>query len=183
MGKIVSDGYIDRSSSNLKSFFLQAAYQDENTLIKLLGFGGHEITYQSWYGVDQTTLDSDRTYNPAGEIYSTSGQLTGYYDNQEDNYQQDHYQFHWTQQLNAFWDLSLGLNYTYGRGYYEEYYDQWADENITFGGNTSFAYLQLPSLTIGDSQITATENVQRKWLDNDYYVANLGLNFQKKRPP
>lgn len=181
LGKIVSDGYIDRSTSNLKSFFLQAAYQDENTLIKLLGFGGHEITYQSWYGVDQTTLDSDRTYNPAGEIYSTSGQLTGYYDNQEDNYQQDHYQFHWTQQLNAFWDLSLGLNYTYGRGYYEEYYDQWADENITFGGNTSFAYLQLPSLTIGDSQITATENVQRKWLDNDYYVANLGLNFQKEK--
>ena len=179
LGKIVSDGYVDRASANLKSFFLQAAYQDENTLIKLLGFGGHEITYQSWYGVDAATLESNRTYNPAGEIYSNSGELTGFYDTQVDNYQQDHYQFHWTQQFHSNWDFSLGLNYTYGRGYYEEYYDQWADENITFGGDTAFAYLQLPDLRVGDSPITATENVQRKWLDNDYYVANLGVNYQK----
>ena len=179
LGKIVSDGYVDRASANLKSFFLQAAYQDENTLIKLLGFGGHEITYQSWYGVDAATLESNRTYNPAGEIYSNSGELTGFYHNQVDNYQQDHYQFHWTQQLNPNWDFSLGLNYTYGRGFYEEYYDQWADENITFGGDTAFAYMQLADLIVGDTPITATENVQRKWLDNDYYVANLGMNYQK----
>ena len=180
LGKIVSDGYVDRASSNLKSFFLQAAYQDKNTLIKLLGFGGHEITYQSWYGVDAATLKNNRTYNPAGEIYSPDGKLTGFYDNQVDNYQQDHYQFHWTQQLNNRWDFSLGLNYTYGRGYYEEYYDQWADENINFGGDTSFDYLQLAALRIGDTDVTATENVQRKWLDNDYYVANLGANYQNR---
>ncbi|MGB2346851.1 MAG: TonB-dependent receptor [Flavobacteriaceae bacterium] len=178
LGKIVSDGYVDRASSNLKSFFLQAAYQDENTLIKLLGFGGHEITYQSWYGVDEATLKNNRTYNPAGEIYSSNGQLTGYYDNQVDNYQQDHYQFHWTQQLNKRWDFSLGLNYTYGRGYYEEYYDRWVDENVSFGGDTTFDYLQLAAIRIRDVDVTATENVQRKWLDNDYYVANLGVNYQ-----
>ena len=179
LGKIVSDGYVDRASSNLKSFFLQAAYQDKNTLIKLLGFGGHEVTYQSWYGVDAATLKNNRTYNPAGEIYSPDGHLTGFYDNQVDNYQQDHYQFHWTQQMNNGWDFSLGLNYTYGRGYYEEYYDLWADENITFGGDTSFDYLQLAPLNVGDTAVTSTENVQRKWLDNDYYVANVGANYQK----
>ena len=179
LGKIVSDGYIDRASSDLKSYFLQAAFEDDNTLIKLIGFGGHERTYQSWYGVDATTLRNNRTYNPAGEIYSEAGQLTGFYDNQVDNYRQDHYQFHWTQQFDPYWNASLGLNYTYGRGYYEEYYDQWANDNITFGSDTSFDYLKLPAYTLGNQTINQTENVQRKWLDNDYYVATLSANYVK----
>ena len=177
LGKIVSDGYIDRAAADLKSYFLQAAFQDDNTLIKLLGFGGHEITYQSWYGVDATTLSSNRTYNPAGEIYNANGSLTDFYDTQVDNYRQDHYQLHWTQTLNPRWDVTLGLNYTYGRGYYEEYYDLWATNNITFGADTSFGYLQLPPLTVGTTEVTQTENIQRKWLDNDYYVANLAANY------
>ena len=179
LGKIVSDGYIDRASSDLKSYFLQAAFEDDNTLIKLIGFGGQERTYQSWYGVDATTLENNRTYNPAGEIYSEAGQLTGFYDNQVDNYRQDHYQFHWTQQFSPYWNASLGLNYTYGRGYYEEYYDQWATDNITFGSDTSFDYLKLPAYTLDNQAINQTENVQRKWLDNDYYVATLSANYEK----
>lgn len=177
LGKIVSDGYIDRAASDLKSYFLQAAYQDDNTLIKVLGFGGHEVTYQSWYGVDAATLASNRTYNPAGEIYDANGALTDFYDTQVDNYRQDHYQLHWTQTLNSRWDVTLGLNYTYGRGYYEEYYDLWATNNISFGTDTSFAYLQLLPLTVGTTEVTQTENIQRKWLDNDYYVANLAANY------
>ena len=44
LSRIKSDGYIDRSGSNLRSYFLQGVYQDENTLIKLLNFAGHEVT-------------------------------------------------------------------------------------------------------------------------------------------
>ena len=120
LSKITSDGYVDRASSNLKSYFLQGAYKDENTLIKAIAFGGHEITYQSWYGIEDL---SNRTYNPAGAIYDDNGLLTSFYDSQEDNYRQDHYQFHWNEQINSLWSTSLGLNYTYGRGYYEEYND------------------------------------------------------------
>ena len=69
LATIQSDGYIDRASSDLTSYFLQGIYQDENTLLKALVFGGHEITYQSWFGVDPYTLENDRTYNFAGEIY------------------------------------------------------------------------------------------------------------------
>ena len=178
LSKINSDGYIDRAASNLDAYFFQAAFQDENTLIKALIFGGHEITYQSWYGVDAETLVSNRTYNPAGEIYDNNGNLTGYYDNQVDDYTQDHYQFHWDEKINAFWSSSVGLNYTYGRGFYEEYNDVWYNENISFGGDTSFNYLQIQPFSIGETMVESTENISQKWLDNDYYVLTLGLNYQ-----
>tara|TARA_B100001057_G_scaffold462124_1_gene514792 strand:+ start:8682 stop:10862 length:2181 start_codon:yes stop_codon:yes gene_type:complete len=170
LSKITSDGYIDRASSNLKSYFLQGAYKDDNTLIKAIAFGGHEITYQSWYGIEDL---SDRTYNPAGEIYDQNGSLSGFYDKQEDNYRQDHYQFHWNEKLSPSWSASLGLNYTYGRGYYEEYNDS--------GSDTSFTYLGLTPIQFDDIIISESENVTRKWLDNDYYVSTLSLNYLKNK--
>jgi len=36
LSQIKSDGYIDRAASDLKSYFLQGAYTDDNTLIKML---------------------------------------------------------------------------------------------------------------------------------------------------
>ena len=168
LSKIRSDGYVDRASSNLKSYFLQGAYKDENTLIKAIAFGGHEITYQSWYGIEDL---SNRTYNPAGAIYNDNGLLTSFYDSQEDNYRQDHYQFHWNEQMNSLWSTSLGLNYTYGRGYYEEYNDS--------GSETNFSYLQLNPFNIGSETISETENVTRKWLDNNYYVLTTSANYIK----
>ena len=177
--KIDSDGYVDRAASNLSSYFLQGAYQDDNTLIKAIAFGGHEITYQSWYGLDASTLANNRTYNPAGEIYDAVGNLTGFYDNQVDDYTQDHYQFHWNQKLNTFWNFSLGLNYTYGRGFYEEYNDLWYTQNVSYGSETAYSYLQLSPLTVGGTTVNTTENITRKWLDNDYYVATLGAQYDK----
>ena len=70
LSQINSDGYVDRASSNLDAYYLQATFKDENTLIKALVFGGQEITYQSWYGLDPITLVSDRTYNPAERYIS-----------------------------------------------------------------------------------------------------------------
>ena len=171
LSKITSDGYIDRATSDLKSYFLQAAFKDKNTLIKAIAFGGHEITYQSWYGTEDL---SQRTYNPAGAIYNQNGLLTGFYDHQEDNYRQDHYQFHWNEKISFLWTVSLGLNYTYGRGYYEEY-------NDLFGGNTNFTYLQLTPFEVGGETIMETENVTRKWLNNNYYVFTASANYIKNK--
>jgi iron complex outermembrane receptor protein len=170
LSKISSDGYIDRASSNLKSYFLQGAFKDKNTLIKAIVFGGHEITYQSWYGIENL---SNRTYNPAGEIYDQNENLLGFYDRQEDNYRQDHYQLHWNEKINSLWSTSLGLNYTYGRGYYEEYNDS--------GSDTNFSYLGITPLEIGGQTISETENVTRKWLDNDYYVMTLSASYLKNK--
>ena len=179
LSKITSDGFIERATSDLKSYFFQAAYQDENTLIKALVFGGHEITYQSWFGVDANTLATNRSYNPAGEIYDDNGNLEGHYDNQVDNYRQDHYQFHWNQKIDDYTSLSLGLNYTYGRGYYEEYKDLWFEQNVNFSSDNNFSYLGLQPVNIGGTSIDTTENIIQKWLDNDYYVATFSLNKQK----
>jgi len=178
LSKINSAGYVDRASANMKGYTFQLAYKDEKRLLKGVAFGGHEITYQAWYGLDKETLKSNRTYNPAGEIYSPQGVLTGFYDNQVDNYAQDHFQLHWKELLQNAWTFSLGLNYTYGRGFYEEYNDLWYDQNVSFSGNTNFSYLHLNPSKQGELTIDATENITQKWLDNDYYVVTLGLQRQ-----
>ena len=181
LSHIKSDGYIERARSDLNSYFLQLAYQNPKTFIRFLLFGGHETTYQSWYAIDSITLKRNRRYNPAGEIYDTLGNLTGFYDTQVDDYTQDHYQFLLNQQLKNNWNLRLALNYTYGRGYYQEYNDVYATQNINFGDNINFSYLQIPELTIGQEQISITENITRKWLDNHFYVSTLGLNYVKNK--
>ena len=180
LSSIQSNGYVDRADSNLKGYFFQGGFQKGNTALKALAFGGHEITYQSWYGFDKATLKTHRTYNPAGEIYDNHGNKTGFYDNQVDNYTQNHYQLHWNQKLNTFWDFTLGLNYTNGSGFYEEYNDVWATNNITFGSETNFDYLKLKAIELHGEKISETENITQKWLDNDYYVTTLGLQYQNK---
>jgi iron complex outermembrane receptor protein len=178
LSQIRSDGYVDRASSNLKSYFLQGTFQNNNTLIKALVFGGQEITYQSWYGLDATTLESNRRSNPAGAIYDLNGNANGFYDNQVDNYTQDHFQLHWNEQLNPSWNFSLGLNYTYGRGFYEEYNDLWYTQNISFGSETDYTYLQISQNYTSENVVSQTENISQKWLDNQYYVLTLGLNYK-----
>jgi len=163
---IKSDGYIDRASSDLKSYFLQAAYKDHNTLIKALTFGGKEITYQAWYGIDKETLETDRTFNPAG-MYTDDDGNVHFYDNEVDDYQQDHYQFHWTQKFNNFWTTNLGLNYTHGRGYFEQYKE-----------DQDFEDYNMKPIEIGGEIINSTDLIRRRWLDNDFYVANFTVTHQ-----
>jgi len=167
LASIQSNGYIDRASSDLNAYFLQGVYQEGNTLIKALVFGGHEITYQSWFGVDPITLTNDRTYNSAGEIYDENGSLTGFYDNQVDNYKQDHYQLHWNQRYKGNWSSSVGLNYTHGRGFYEEY------NNATDLGD-----LRLNDVNLGNTTIASTANIVQKWLDNDFYVLTANIRHK-----
>ena len=149
LSRIKSGGYIDRSGSKLRSYFLQGIYKDSNTLIKLLNFAGHEITDQAWFGIDSTTLESNRKYNPAGEYYDKNGNVL-YYDNQDDNYKQDHYQLHWNQDYENGWISNFGLHYTYGRGFFENY-------NLAFDSNSS-------------------DNIDRRWLDNDFYGLIFSFN-------
>ena len=177
LSQINSEGYVDRAASNLDAYYFQGTFKDETTLIKALVFGGQEITYQSWYGLNPDTLKNNRRYNPAGEVYDTEGNRIAFYENQVDNYAQEHYQFHWNERLNSKWNIALGLNYTHGSGFYEEYNDLWYDQNISFSGATSFDYLQLKPFSIGNTTISDSENISQKWLDNDYYVITLGLNY------
>jgi iron complex outermembrane receptor protein len=168
LSQIKSDGYIDRATSDLKSYFLQATYVDGNTLIKALAFGGHEITYIAWNGIDAETLKTDRTFNPSGIFTDEMGNIQ-FYKNEEDNYKQDHYQFHFNERINNNWSTNLGLNYTYGRGFFEQ-----------FKEDQSFSDFNFDEITIGGETIHTTDLIQRRWLDNDFYVINANANYKNK---
>ena len=165
LSQIKSDGYVDRASSDLKSYFLQGTFQDGGTYIKALAFGGNNITYQAWYGIDKETLDTDRTFNPSG-MYTDENGDRQFYDNEVDNYKQDHYQLHWNQKLNKNWTSNLSLNYTYGRGYFEQYEE-----------NADLAFHEIGPVQIGGETIENSDLIRRRWLDNDYYVVNGTINY------
>lgn len=170
LSNLSSDGYIDRASSDLKSYFLQGTYVGKSTLIKALVFGGNEKTYQAWYGVDATTMKSDRTFNFAGMYIDTNGN-TQFYNNQTDNYQQDHYQLHWNEKISNSWNTNLAFHYTKGKGYYEEY-----KYNESVEGYPNI----LPTKTIENSEgklVPVTDLIRQKWLDNDFYGTTFSANY------
>ncbi|GGG38841.1 TonB-dependent receptor [Bizionia arctica] len=169
LSQITSDGYVDRASSNLKSYFLQATFIDGNTMLKAITFSGKEVTYQSWNGIeDPYVLEHDRTFNSAG-IYTDANGNVQFYDNEVDDYQQDHYQFHWNERINNSWSTNLALNYTKGKGYFEQYKE-----------DQEFADYGLPNIEIGTETISETDLVRRRWLDNNFYVLNANANYKNE---
>lgn len=152
---INSDGYIDRASSDLLGYSFKASYNDQ---LKFVAFGGREKTYQAWNGIDQMTLVSDRTYNSAGEIYDDLGNLRGYYDNEVDDYKQNHYQLHYNFDWLG-WKSHVASHYTRGSGFYENYKN---DE--------LYSEYNLNSIESGDV-------VRQKWLKNHFY----GITFDTKK--
>ncbi|MEI7829420.1 MAG: TonB-dependent receptor [Prolixibacteraceae bacterium] len=169
LSKINSDGYVDRAASDLHSFYLSAGYFTEKTLLKAIFFSGKEKTYQAWNGVPSSMLKTNRTYNPSGIIYGTNGEIS-FYDNETDNYQQDHYQLHYTHQFLNHFSANFSLHYTYGRGYYEEYRQ-----------NQNLADYRMNPTVAGDSTLSETDLVRRKWLDNDFYGAVASISYKEDK--
>ena len=155
LSRIATDGYIDRAESDLKSYYFAAGFQQKNTLLKFITFSGREKTYQAWNGVPEELLATNRRYN----------EFT--YDNQTDNYQQNHYQLHVAQGLGGNFNVGGALHLTRGFGYYEEFRE--ADNLSNYG---------LAPVTLGDTTITETDLIRRKWLDNYFYGLTYALNYQ-----
>ncbi|MFY9241507.1 MAG: TonB-dependent receptor [Polaribacter sp.] len=151
LSNIYSDGYVDRAFADLKSYYLQGSYTDENTLIKAITFGGKERTYQSWFGLTADELAADRRQNP----YT--------YDNEVDDYNQNHYQLHWNEKLNENWSTTLGLNYTKGSGFFEQFK----------AGEDAAAFNNLI--------VDGSDVIVRRWLDNDFYVVNFNTNYKTEK--
>jgi iron complex outermembrane receptor protein len=169
LSNIASDGYLDRASSDLKSYFLQGTYVGNTTLIKALVFGGKEITYQAWNGIeDPEKLEHNRTYNTSGQYTDDAGNIR-FYNIETDNYQQDHYQLHWNEKLSGNWNTNIALHYTKGAGYYENYRDDANAED----------YGLVPVLVDGEAQ--TTDLVTRKWLDNDFYGTTFSANYKNDK--
>lgn len=171
LSSITSDGFIDRASVDLKSYFAQGAYINDKTIVKFITFGGKEKTYHAWDGVPDYILgEGNRTYNPSGYRGDDENGNPLYYKNQTDNYEQTHYQLSLLQQLTPHLNLNAALHYTKGKGYYEEY-------------KTRKKYIEydLDTLFAGNDTITKSDLVRRKYLDNDFYGGIFSLDYKKEK--
>ena len=157
VSKISSDGYIDRATSDLKSIYLEGTYLGNKSVLKALVFSGQELTYQAWNGVPLNYLDSNRTYNS----YT--------YDNEVDNYQQTHYQLHYSKQISESTKLKLATHYTHGEGYYEQ-------EKL----NQAFSDYGLENIILSQDTIQSTDLIRRKWLNNDFGGITFSINKEIK---
>jgi iron complex outermembrane receptor protein len=161
LSKLSSDGYVDRAESDLRSFYLSGAYLTHKTSVRLNVFSGVERTYQSWYGISEADLATNRTINYAG--MDKPGEP---YDDQTDNFQQDHYQLFVNHRFSDRLSANTAFFYTKGKGYYEEY-----------KAAQAYAAYGLPDFTTGTETLTETDLVRQLWLDNDFYGQVSSLQY------
>ncbi|MEO6220922.1 MAG: TonB-dependent receptor plug domain-containing protein [Ginsengibacter sp.] len=162
---ISSDGYIDRAKSNLRSFYISTAYINNKSSLRFNILSGKEKTYQAWYGIPESYLDSNRTYNPAGTEKPGSP-----YKNETDNYNQTHYQLFYNQKINDIIKFNVAVFLTRGKGYYEEY-----------RSNQLFYDYGLPGYYNGTDTISSTDLVRQLWLDNYFYGSIFSLQHNKNK--
>lgn len=179
LSRIASDGYVDRGASKLKSFYLSGAWIGKKSLLRANIFSGKENTYQAWYGTPESVINgnvaemnayADRNYLTPEQRQNllTAGRKYNFYqyENETDNYQQDHYQLHFTHTFSTKLNLNVSGHYTKGQGYYEQYR---ADDK--------FSTYNFTPVIIGPDTITTTDLIRRRWLDNQFYGGVFSLNY------
>lgn len=154
LSRIKSDGYVDRGASDLKSYFLSGAFYGKTSLLRANVFSGTEKTYQAWNGIPENLLNTNRTFNSFT------------YDDQTDNYVQNHYQLLYSKSVSTTVTANAALHYTRGKGYFEE-----------FRQDQSFANYGIAPYLAGATTITESDLVRRRWLDNDFYGMTYSLNY------
>lgn len=162
LSNISSDGYIERSSSKLQSFYVSAASIKEKSSLRLNVFSGKERTGQAWYGVSEEQLKTNRKFNSAG-----SEKPGDPYANETDNYTQTHYQLFYNKKINSQWDFNAAVFATKGNGYYEQYK---ANQSLV-----DYGFIPSP---IGGNPRPEADLIRQLWLDNVYTGAN--FSFQRK---
>jgi len=166
LSSVTSDGYIDRASSRLRSLYFSTAYIDNSNTLRFNIIKGYEKTYQAWYGVSVADLKAgNRTINYAGT--EKPGEP---YDNETDNYWQDHYQLFYTHHFNSHLDFNTALFFTKGKGYYEEYR---ADQ--------SYDSYHLPNPIVGTDTIYASDFIRQLWLNNNFYGDIFSLQYHNAK--
>jgi iron complex outermembrane receptor protein len=161
LSNIRSDGYIERASSDLKSMYVSAAYLTEKSSLRFNFLSGKEKTYQAWYGVSENDLLTNRRINYAGTEKSGTP-----YDNETDNYKQDHYQLFFNHAPSEKWTLQSALFLTRGKGYYEQY-----------KAGQSFSKYGLDNYVTGNEIRTETDLIRQLWLDNIFYGQTFSAQY------
>lgn len=172
LSNISSKGYLDRASADMGSYFLQAGYFGDNTVVKFVTFNGKEETYHAWnYASKYEQELYGRTFNSCGLYYDEHGNMK-YYEDQKDFYHQQHYQLLWDQRVDSQWKISTGLHYTKGSGYYEQYkYDTKLSK---------FGLIAADFFNPDGGEIKRTDLINQKWMDNDFYGIVASANYDNR---
>lgn len=183
MSNIVSDGYLDRASSKLKSYFISGVYVNKKSLLRFNVFSGTERTYQAWYGTPECVIKgteadriafADRNYlsDAQRDNLLNAGRTYNYYqyDSEVDQYTQSHNQLLYTYTHHSRLKFNAALHYTHGKGYYEQY---------RFG--ESFSDYNFSPLVLGTDTVTSTDLIRRRWLDNHFYGAVFSMDYTSKK--
>jgi iron complex outermembrane receptor protein len=171
LSHIGSDGYIERGSTDLKSYMAQVGYYGSSTKVKLLSFGGIAKTYLTYNGVTKEDMKLyGRRYHDSGQYVTSDGPFVladgthvDYYDDQTDNYLQINNQLVINHTFNNKWMLNSTLFYTYGYGYYNQYRD---DADLS-------EYLNLG--VDGSADL-----IRHKLMDNHLGGANMSVNYKTR---
>lgn len=182
LSRIVSDGYIDRASADMHSFFISGAWHGKNSLLRANIINGREKTYQAWYGTPESRLTGDvegmlayaaddgLTPEETENLLNSDRRYNKYlYDDETDNYHQTHYHLLFSSTLNPQWSLSTALHYTRGAGYYTQFraddrYSRYGLDPVEFNGQT----------------VDRTDLVRNRWLDNHFYGGTYSLSYQNR---
>ncbi len=181
LSRVSSGGYIDRAESILRSYYVSGAWVGKKSVLRATVFSGKEKTYQAWYGTPESVINGDEAeindYADRNYIFGsdrdnllTSGRTYNFYtyENEVDNYQQDHYQLHFNSQFSKNLKLTSALHYTRGKGYFEQ-----------FKAGEDFSDYGFATLNLGCDSITTTDLIRRRWLDNHFYGAVFSLAYDK----
>lgn len=182
LSRVSSKGYVDRSSSNLKSFYTSGAWFNKKSMVKFNIFSGQETTYQAWNGIPESRLKNDEqgmiayadrnglTQEETENLLKSGRTYNAFtYNNQVDHYNQTHYQLHFNHRFNDYLKFNVSLHYTRGKGYYEEY------KNNQKLVNYNIDPIVIDSMTT----ISKSDLIRRKWLDNHFYGAVYNLTYSK----
>lgn len=170
--RVLGDGYVRNGNVNHTNLYAAISHYTDRQLIRLSYLKGVQHTGITWEGVSEKQMEDPqygRRYNPAGEYEDEAGNRL-YYDNETDNYYSDILQLTLTRELSSSLVVNGGLSYNYGYGYYENYKE-----------DNEFSDFGLPAQTLDGVTYEQSDFIRRKLMENDYYVANLGLNYTQKR--
>lgn len=180
LSRVRSDGYVDRASSNLQSFYVDGGLFTDKHTLKATVFSGNEKTYQSWFGLPEPLLtgnperleayaDNLGLFGEQRERFLTGDRRYNYYtyDNQTDNYLQTHAHLQYAYRPHEKLAFNTTLHYTRGAGYYEEYRN--ADR---------LAHYLIAPISLGDTTIDASDIIRRRWLDNHFYGLTYSLQYR-----
>ena len=161
----ITDGYIRNAYADVHSAMAVLGWMNERNSLRLTWLMGSQKTGITWEGISLEQYEIDRRYNPAGEYHDEFGNVH-YYDNETDNYAQNHLQLNYTHSFSDRLAWSTTFNYTRGDGYYQNY-----------KAGKSFSKYLMEAPLIDGVLYEEGDFITKEALANDYFVINSDLKY------